>query len=480
MKKSILIIGSFLLLAAITVVFALQDGIKGVNPVKRPHFWTGLHPTPPDPGPVVFASNNGNVQFEWKLGNPYLLKNGSGDVFLDLRVTGKALANKERKRMNLVLVIDRSGSMADENKLDQVKSAAAQIVNNMNADDRLAVVIYDDSIQTLIPSGPVENKERIKEAIYSLEPGGSTNLCGGLQQGFEEARRNFKENYVNRIILLSDGLANAGITDPDQIDAEAKRIRANTITISTMGVGTDYNENLMANIADYSGGNYYYISKEIDMAEVFRKEWNLMQSMVATNAHASIDLAEGVDVTDVAGFKWEKHGRTLTVQIPDVYSGETKRILVQLRASAGSIRTIALGSGQFDCTDVTAARTQPVHFAFEPSIKVVEDRQLVATNLDRDVNLKVQSVNASKQMQAAYQRLEAGDKAGAGRIAQQAKEELDKLQALGYVEAAPQAARYDEFAKTVNSPAPMSEEQAKDILKKNKEAERTAEQSTPQ
>jgi Ca-activated chloride channel family protein len=477
MKKSILIIGSFLVLAAITVVFALQDGVKGVNPVKHPNIWAVLHPTAPDPGPVVFASNNGNVQFEWKLGNPYLLKNGSGDVFLDLRVTGKALANKERKRMNVVLVIDRSGSMADENKLEQVKNAAAEIVNNMNAEDRLAVVIYDDSIQTLIPSGPVENKERIKEAIYNLEPGGSTNLCGGLRQGFEEARRNFKENYVNRIILLSDGLANAGITDPDQIDAEAKRIRANAITISTMGVGTDYNENLMANIADYSGGNYYYISKEIDMAAIFRKEWNLMQSVVATNAHASIDLAEGVDVTDVAGFKWEKHGNTLTVQVPDVYSGETKRVLVQLRASAGSIRTIALGSGRFDCTDVTAERTLPVHFAFEPSIKVIEDPQMVAKNLDRDVNMKVASVNASKQMDVAYQKLQAGDKAGAGTIAADAAE---MLRSLGYVQAAPQAARYDEFAKTVNSPTAISEEQAKDILKKNKEAERKAEQSTPQ
>lgn len=476
MKKSTLIIGSFLVLVAITLVFALQNGIQGVTPTKHPNLWAPWHPTPPDPTPVVFAGKHGNVEFEWKLGNPYLLKGSSGDAFLDLRVTGKALENKSRKRMNLVLVIDRSGSMGSEDKLEQAKNAAIQIINNMDGADRLAVVIYDDTIQTLIPSSPVEDKERLKEAIYSLTPGGSTNLCGGLQQGFEQARKSFKENYVNRIILLSDGLANAGITDPDQINAEAKRIRSNAITVSTMGVGLDYNENLMANIADFSGGNYYYISRELDMGQVFQKEWNLMQSLIATNARATLDLAEGVDVVDVAGFKWEKTGHKLTIQVPDVYSGETKRILVQLRAPAGSLRTVPLGAGEFTCTDVASGIIVPVRFAFEPSIKVVEDHELVATNLDRDVNLKVASVNASKQMDLAYQKLEAGDKVGASKIATDA---VQQLRSLGYAAAEPQAGRYDDFLKTTNEPT-VSEEQTKDLLKKNKEAERQAEQSTPQ
>jgi len=205
-----------------------------------------------------------------------------------------------------------------------------------------------------------------------------------------------------------------------------------------------------------------------------------MQSLVATNAHVSIDLADGVDVADVAGFKWEKRGGRLLVQVPDVYSGETRRILVQLKAPSASIRTVALGAGSFDCTDVAFGRTSPVHFAFAPSIRVVEDQNLVASNLDRDVNLKVASVDASKQMAVAYQKLEQGDQAGAGRIAQEVKEKLDKLQALGYTEAAPQAARYDALSKTLNSPTEIQPEEAKDLLKKNKEAERNAEQSSPQ
>lgn len=476
MKKSTLIIGSFLLLVAVTLVFAFQNGIAIVNPANHPYLCAALRPILPKPSPVVFASKSGNVQFEWKLGNPYLLKGGDGDAFVDLRITGKPLENQERKRMNLVLVIDRSGSMGSEGKLDQVKNAADQIINNMNSTDRLAVVIYDDSVQTLIPSSPIENKAALKESIDSLTPGGSTNLYGGLEQGFEEARKNFKENYVNRIVLLSDGLANAGITDPDQINAEAKQIRSNAISVSTMGVGVDYNEDLMANLADFSGGNYYYISSELNLAQVFEKEWNLMQSVVATNARATFELGEGVDVVDVAGFKWEKTGNRLSIQIPDVYSGETKRVLVQLHASADALRTIALGHGEFECTDVTGGQTAALQFAFAPSIKVVEDRQVVASNMDRDVNMKVASVSASKKMELAYKKLEEGDQAGANQVANEA---VQQLRSLGYAEAKPQEARYDKFLQATDAP-PMSDDQAKDVLKKNKEAERNAQQTTPQ
>ena len=464
MKKSIFLITLFVFIVLVALVFAVQFGGSRVSTAARATV----------PIPIKPVANNSKIQFDWKLGNPYLLRGGDGNVFLDLQVTGKNVPGIRRKRMNLVLVIDRSGSMASENKLEQVKSAANAIVDNMNADDRLAVVIYDDSIQTLIPSSPVENKQQIRGLINELAPGGSTNLAGGLQQGMEEVTKHFNQAYVNRIVLLSDGLANVGITDPDQIAAEAKRIRENRVSVSTMGVGVDYNENLMANIADFSGGNYYYISRETDMAGIFRKEYNLLEKLAGTNARATFRLNRDVDVVDVAGFKWRASGRDLTIEVPDIYSGETKRILVQLKAPANAKAMIDLGQGSFTCTELDGDKPRAFARNFHPSIQVIEDRAVVQKNYDEKIQSKVASVTASKTMEEAYQKLEAGQSEEAKGLA---------LRALGYLspaapEAAPQRSRYNDFLQTLNAPA--TAETTKDMLKKQKEADRNAQQSNPQ
>lgn len=470
MKKSIFLIGFFLFLAAVALVYAIQRRNASGGQLSTNRFVP--------PGPVTTSTGNEAVQFEWKLGNPYLLKNGDGSVFLDLRVTGKTLPNQDRKRMNLVLVIDRSGSMGSENKLEQVKNAAAQIINNMNASDRLAVVIYDDSVQTLIPSSSVEDKERLKELIYSLSPGGSTNLSGGMMQGFEEARRNFRRDHVNRIVLLSDGLANAGVVEPDQIAAQAKLIRENSISVSAMGVGIDYNENLMANIADSSGGNYYYISRETNMADIFRREWNLMQSTVASGARITMGLGEGVDVIDVAGFQYQTNGNKLTIEVPDISSGESKRILVQLRAPAGATRIVDLGTGSLTYTDLTGSQPKTAGLTFHPSIRVVDDSSLVASNNNREVAAKAASVKASKDMEDAYRKWEDGDKAGAWGVASSA---LQQLNALGYSENEKQVDRYNQAVQQMSPAVPEPPpDDKKDFMKRQKEAERVAQQTEAQ
>lgn len=479
MRKSIILIGLFFVLAAVALVYGIQYlGNPGsLHAGPTPNIPTGPVTTiDPNSVPTVVTASNSNVTFEWKLGNPYLLKNSDGDVYLDLRVSGKAVENQDRKKMNLVLVIDRSGSMGSENKLENVKNAALQIINNMNPADRLGIVIYDDNVQTLLPSSPVENKEQIREVVSGLTPGGSTNLHGGLMQGFAEARRSFKKDYVNRIILLSDGLANAGVVDPNEIAGAARRIRDNSISVSAMGVGLDYNENLMANIADNSGGNYYYISADVNMAEIFRKEWNLMQNLVATEGVATLTLAKDVKVVDVAGFQWSQQGRDLTIQVPDIYSGQTRRILVEMNAPADATRTVKLADATFTCHEM-AGRTFRV--SFSPEIKVIEDKTVVAGNIDSDVNSKAAGNIASRKMEEAYRLYENGETDKAYKLSQ---ETADELKSLGYIGNDAQVQRYEQAAQQLapaSAPA-LNSPKAKDFLKKQKEAERNTQQSDPQ
>lgn len=476
MRKSLIVIGIFVVLAAVALVFGLnQFGVGNISGITHPIPSTG-NPGTIDPNtvPNIVSNSESNIQFEWKLGNPYVYNNGNGEAFLDMRVTGKQSNSSDRKRMNLVLVIDRSGSMGSENKLEQVKTSAVEILNNLNPSDRLAIVTYDDSINTLLPSTSVEDKNYIRELIYGLHPGGSTNLSGGMMAGFAEAQRNFREDSVNRIVLLSDGLANVGIVDPTQIANQAKRIRENKISVSAMGVGIDYNENLMASIADYSGGNYYYINQETSMASVFQKELNLMQNLIGTNAKATFELNRGVEVVDIAGYKWEQSGRKLTIQVPDVYSGETKRIMVQLKVPTDSGNNVVLGSGQFVCTDIS--KKKPVLFTanFQPSVKVISDINMVNSNFDKEIRERSQSVLASRKMEKAYALYEEGKADEAQSLA---NETVEQLKALGYIGNEDQVKRYEQNASTLGGAIAPSSAPAKDFLKKQKEQERDLQQN---
>jgi hypothetical protein len=167
----------------------------------------------------------------------------------------------------------------------------------------------------------------------------------------------------------------------------------------------------------------------------------------------------------------------LRVQLPDIYSGETKRVLVHLRVPASVKAALQLGTGEFRCTDITSGKPQIIAQSFAPSIQVIEDQQMVLSNFDHKVQAKVASITASQSMEAAYKEYEQGNQVEAQRMATDANE---KLKALGYLENQGQSKRYESFIQTLNTPAAAAPEYKKDVLKKQKEAERTVQQSVPQ
>jgi len=299
-----------------------------------------------------------------------------------------------------------------------------------------------------------------------------------MQAGFEEAKRYFRNDSVNRIILLSDGLANVGIVDPGAIASVAQNIREHKISVSTMGVGIEYNENLMANIADHSGGNYYYISNETSMASVFQKELNLMQSLIGTNAKATFELARGVQVTEISGYKWSQSGRKLTIQVPDVYSGETKRIMVELKVPTTAGDSIVLGSGQFVCTDISQKKPLLFTADFKPSVKVINDIHMVQKSEDKEIRQRKESVLASRNMERAYELYEQGK---ADEAQSMAEETVNRLQSLGYTDS-DQFKRYKANMKNLDAATapPPASAPAKDFLKKQKLEERKVQQQKEQ
>src|SRR6476620_1127443 len=144
--------------------------------------------------------------------------------------------------------------------MEFAKKAAKDIIDKLTPDDFVSVVIYDEFIDVIQTAVPVIFKDSIKAKIEKIKSRGSTNLWGGSEKGYEQVKANYKKNYVNRVLLISDGLANAGMVNPVRIKTKVQEYKdIEGITISTFGVGIDYNETLMTAMAEDGAGNYYFI-----------------------------------------------------------------------------------------------------------------------------------------------------------------------------------------------------------------------------
>ena len=275
-------------------------------------------------------SGGGPLQLSTTLDNEYYLDNDHVYLYIDLKAD-KGDPARERSPLNIAVVIDRSGSMADKNKLDYVKRAVDYIIDKTNRDDYLSIVMYDDNVDVLRTSAPVGDKYELRDMVSHIKPGGFTNLSGGMFEGYDQADRTYSRGYVNRVLLLSDGLANRGITDRFKLAGMVRdKNRRDGITISTFGVGNDFNENLMADIADYGKGNYYYIKNSYDIPEIFASELKGVRNLVAQGTCIRVRFpSQYLSLNKVFGYPYEVSGNEVVIDFKDVFSEQTKSVLVK-------------------------------------------------------------------------------------------------------------------------------------------------------
>jgi Ca-activated chloride channel homolog len=192
-------------------------------------------------------------------------------IKIDLSAINENRKKVRRTPLNLAVVIDRSGSMTGA-KLEKTKQAAMQLVDRLAPNDIFSLVIFSDEAQVLVPAQKVEDKDALKEKIESIEADGSTALYAGVQMGADQLDEFLSSKRINRVILLSDGLANVGPSTPRELRRLGSQLAERGISATTIGVGDDYNEDLMAGLAEASDANYYYVSDVETLPQIFEKE----------------------------------------------------------------------------------------------------------------------------------------------------------------------------------------------------------------
>jgi len=277
---------------------------------------------------------NDLVQLRIDLDRTVLPAGATGRTIVKVCLDGVRLPRTEaRPPVNLAIVIDRSGSMEGE-KLARAREAALEALGRLAPDDILSVVTYDTEVQTLVPAQCVGDGRRIAALIRGIRSGDSTNLFGGVSQGASELRKHIEDRrYIHRVILLSDGLANVGPQTPEDLGRLGAALVKEGISVTTVGLGLGFNEDLMTRLAQRSDGNTYFVESSDDLPRIFAGELGDVLSVIARHVVVEVEFPEGVRPLSFIGRDGVIHGRKAEITLNQLYGGQEKFALIEVEVS---------------------------------------------------------------------------------------------------------------------------------------------------
>ena len=326
-----------------------------------------------------------------------------------------------RAPINVAIVLDRSGSMQGD-KIQQAREAAIGALDMLNANDIVSIIAYDSDVNVLVPATKLTDKEQVANIIRAIQPGGNTALFGGVSKGAAEVRKFMDDKHVNRVILLSDGLANVGPSAPGELGDLGASMKKENISVSTLGLGLGYNEDLMVALAGKSGGNHQFIENTSELAGIFRREFDDVLSVVAQSVDVKIDIPEGIRPVRVLGNAADINGQSVITRLSQVYSDQQKHVVVEVEIPA-DLAQAAVDSSGAEIAKLSQLATVSVSYinmlseametlTGEVTVSFSSSDETVKSSVNNAVMADVVALVASEQNKLATDLLDRGDLAG--------------------------------------------------------------------
>ncbi len=327
-----------------------------------------------------------------------------------VRLTADKIEVHQRSPLDLAIIIDRSGSMRGD-KVRQVKQAAMNLIDKLDRMDRVTLISYASDVMVHDRRLPMDapGREALKNKIAILWAGGSTALGPALFDGLDIlGKADREETDIAHVLMLSDGIANVGESRPDRLAAATARAFGEGVSVSTLGVGLDYNEDLMTRLADQGGGRYHFAKDGEAIAGILNDEFAGLSATVARSMVLTFKSKDGVKLQRVFGYAtWEEDDET-RIKVGTLHSGQTREILLQVRVTPAGMEKLAVGDLGLKFVDVGNDGTRVVH-SFPLAVGVTEDGEGVKESENTEVTIRVAEVESAEAMDRAARAVDRGD-----------------------------------------------------------------------
>ncbi len=279
-----------------------------------------------------------SVELDVQMSTPVVLSGARQKAYVRIALRGLDV-KRMRAPVNAAIVLDQSGSMSGR-KIEEAKRAAIMAIDQLREDDIVSVVTYQSTVNVLVPATKLYDREAIRRAIRGIRAGGKTALFAGVSKGARELQKFLDRNRVNTLLLLSDGLANVGPSSPGELAQFGQSLGRQGISVTTIGLGLQYNEDLMTRLAMASDGNHFFVEDEGDLEAAFATEFGDVLSTVAQGVTIHIHCPKGVRPIRMVGREARISGQDVHASLNQLFRDQTRYFLLEVEVPAAAARKV--------------------------------------------------------------------------------------------------------------------------------------------